>query len=166
MYIYIETYGCSANQNNSEILVGLLTRNGFIVIQDPKLADAVIINTCVVKGPTEQKMRSAIQLYKNKKLVVCGCMPDVEAKIIKEIAPKASILGTHHFKDIIRTIKKAIEGERIELIDKQDEIKLCQPKMPKNKIVGISQISEGCLGSCTYCYTKLAKEIFFHILEI
>ena len=161
MYVYIETYGCSANQNNSEILGGLLTRNGFIVIQDPKNADAIIINTCVVKGRTEQKMRSAILLYRKKPLVVCGCMPDVEANIIKEIAPKASILGTHHFKNIVRVIKKTIEGERIEEVSKEDEIKLCQPKMPKNKIIGITQISEGCLGSCTYCYTRHAKGKLF-----
>jgi MiaB-like tRNA modifying enzyme len=161
MYAYIETYGCSANQNNSEILAGMLTGAGFIVIQDPKLADIVIINTCIVKGPTEQKMRSAIGLYKSKKLIVCGCMPDVEAKIIREIAPKASILGTHHFSDIIKVVRKTIDGERFEVVDKTDEIKLCMPKMPKNKIVGINQISEGCLGECTYCYTRLAKGKLF-----
>jgi MiaB-like tRNA modifying enzyme len=161
MYAYIETYGCSANQNNSEILAGLLTRNGFIVIQDAKLADIIIINTCIVKGPTEQKMRSAIQLYKNKKLIVCGCMPDVEAKIIKGIAPKASILGTHHFSDIIKVVRKTIEGERVEEISKNDEVKLCRPKVPRNRIIGINQISEGCLGNCTYCYARLAKGKLF-----
>lgn len=161
MYAYIETYGCSANQNNSEILAGMLTGAGFIVIQDPKLADLIVLNTCIVKGPTEQKMRSAIQLYKNKKLIICGCMPDVEAKIIREIAPKASILGTHHFKDIIKVARKVMDNERFELVDKIDEIKLCMPKMPKNRIIGINQISEGCLGECSYCYTRLAKGKLF-----
>jgi len=163
MYVYIETYGCSANQNNSEILAGILTGAGFMAVKNKQIADVLIINTCVVKGPTEQKMRSAIlELSKLKKpMIVCGCMPDVESKIIKEIAPKASLLGTHHFKDIIRTVRKTIEGERVELIDKCDEIKLCMPKMPKNRIIGINQISEGCLGSCTYCYTRLAKGKLF-----
>jgi MiaB-like tRNA modifying enzyme len=161
MQVYIETYGCSANQNNSEILAGLLCSNGFTVLQNPKLADIIIINTCIVKGKTEQRMRSAIKNYSGKKMVVCGCMPDVEAKIIKEIAPKASLLGTHHFSDIAKVVRKTIEGDRVELIDKQDEIKLCMPKIAKNKIIGINQISEGCLGSCTYCYTRQAKGKLF-----
>jgi MiaB-like tRNA modifying enzyme len=163
MYVYIETFGCSANQNNSEILAGILSGAGFIPIKNAQIADVIIINTCIVKGPTEQKMRSCIlELSKLKKpMIVCGCMPDVESKIIKEIAPKASILGTHHFKDIIKTVRKTIEDERVELIDKCDEIKLCMPKMPKNRIIGINQISEGCLGSCTYCYTRLAKGKLF-----
>jgi tRNA-2-methylthio-N6-dimethylallyladenosine synthase len=47
--VYIETYGCTANQNNSEILAGLLSQAGFIITNNPELAEIIILNTCKVK---------------------------------------------------------------------------------------------------------------------
>jgi tRNA A37 methylthiotransferase MiaB len=54
MNIYIETYGCSANQNNGEIMAGMLERAGHIIVKDEKNSDINILNSCIVKGPTLQ----------------------------------------------------------------------------------------------------------------
>jgi len=161
--IYIETYGCSANQNNSEIIAGMLAKAGLFIIKNAENADVLILNTCVVKGRTEQRMRSRIlELSELKKpLIITGCMPDVEAKIIKKINPFVNLVGVHHIKDILNVVRKVIEGKTIEIISKQDEIKLNTEKIPKSRIIGITQISEGCLGQCAYCYTRLAKGKLF-----
>jgi len=42
-------------------------------------------------------------------------------------------------------------------LSKCDEVKVGLPKIPENKLISITQISEGCLGNCSYCKTKLAK---------
>ena len=60
-YIYIETYGCSANQNNSEIIKGLLKQSGYEITNNEKIADILIINTCIVKGKTETKIKRAYE---------------------------------------------------------------------------------------------------------
>ena len=60
-YIYIETYGCSANQNNSEILAGILASKGYKITNNPDIAEIIIINSCVVKGKTENKIKRRIQ---------------------------------------------------------------------------------------------------------
>ena len=161
--IYIETYGCSANQNNSEIIVGMLAKAGLFIVKNADNADFLILNTCVVKGPTEQRMRSRIQeLSKIKKpLIVTGCMPDVESNVIKKINPFVNLVGVHHIKDILNVVRKVIEGKNIELISKKDEVKLNTEKIPKSRIIGITQISEGCIGQCAYCYTRLAKGKLF-----
>ncbi|MEM2956536.1 MAG: tRNA (N(6)-L-threonylcarbamoyladenosine(37)-C(2))-methylthiotransferase [Candidatus Pacearchaeota archaeon] len=157
MNIYIETYGCSANQNNSEIIAGLLTRAGFIIVDNPNIADIYILNSCIVKGPTLQKMFSRISILKSKKLIVAGCMPDVFSKQILKIAPDASLVGSHNVNDIVNVAKSVMEGNQIFLISKQKEIHLCKPKNYRNRIIGITQISEGCLGDCSYCIVKLVK---------
>ena len=59
--VYIESYGCSANLNNSEIISGILQRAGLFIVSNPKIADFAIINTCIVKGPTEERMRARIK---------------------------------------------------------------------------------------------------------
>ena len=90
--IYLENYGCSANQNNGEIMKGLLERQGFIITSNPKIADISILNTCIVKGPTEQRMILRIKELAKKvpRLIVTGCMADVEAGKIKLMAKKSN----------------------------------------------------------------------------
>jgi len=164
--VYIETYGCSANQNNSEILAGLLTQAGYIVTNNQELADIIILNTCIVKARTESKIKRRIQdlkqFSKHHLLIISGCMPDTDAKKILNINPNAIFLGTHHFKEIVKLIrdfqenKLDLEKQNIYL-EEHHEIKLNIPKIPQNKLISINQISEGCLGNCTYCKTRLAK---------
>ena len=59
MIIYLESYGCTANLNNSEIIEGLLKEHIVIHSMPPKKQrDVAIINTCIVKGPTLKRMES------------------------------------------------------------------------------------------------------------
>ena len=130
--VYLETYGCTANQNNSEILAGLLSQAGLSITESIDIADIIIINTCIVKDPTLQTIITRIaDLTKlNKKLIIAGCLPDIEilAKRIKRIAPKASLVGSHHFKEIANVVKKVIEGKIIELTNNQQECRVYLPK--------------------------------------
>ncbi|MFA5174493.1 MAG: tRNA (N(6)-L-threonylcarbamoyladenosine(37)-C(2))-methylthiotransferase [Candidatus Pacearchaeota archaeon] len=173
MKIYIETYGCSANINNSEILKGILSQSGNIIVNNEELADILIINTCIVKSKTENKIKRRIQdiarIYPDKLVIIAGCMPETDAKHIKQLNPKAILLGTHHFKDINNLLNdyknNKISNKQKEYLDYQKEEKILLPKKPENKLISIIQISEGCLGNCTYCKTKLAKGALFSYPE-
>ena len=152
-YTYLETFGCSANQNNSESLKGLLRSSGYQITSNEEIADIIILNTCVVKGKTENKIKRRIQdLSKSKKLVIItGCMPETDAKQIKQLNTNTILLGTHHFKDIVKLINnynnsKLTNSKQLELLDYQEETKLNLPKIPQNKLISITQISEGCFG--------------------
>ncbi len=79
-------------------------------------------------------------------------MPTVESELIKKLRPDASLVGVHHIKDILKAVNK-----HTKLITRKKEVKLCLPKIRKNKIISIVQISEGCKGNCTYCIVKLVK---------
>jgi len=168
--IYIETYGCTANQNNSEILAGLLSRAGFIVTNNPEIAEILIFNTCVVKSKTESKIKRRIQdiskEHKNKLIVITGCMPETDAKKLKKLAPNILLLGTHKFKDILNLLRdfeenKLTKEKQAEYLSQNPEVKLNLPKKPSNPLISIHQISEGCLGECSYCKTRLAKGKLF-----
>jgi len=152
--IYIETYGCTANQNNSEIMAGLLTQVGNIITNNEELADTIIINTCIVKGKTENKIKRRIQDLSrlDKQLIISGCMPETDAKQLKKLNSNLILLGTHNFKNIANLLK-----DKEDKLEKRQEKKILTPKIPKNKLISIHQISEGCLGQCTYCKTRLAK---------
>ncbi|MBU2522679.1 MAG: tRNA (N(6)-L-threonylcarbamoyladenosine(37)-C(2))-methylthiotransferase [Nanoarchaeota archaeon] len=175
--VHIETYGCSANQNNSEIMAGLLSRTGFNIVMNLENADIIILNSCIVKGPTMQKIiyrikelsdsknaekaklsgRPETSKVSKPKLIIAGCMTDVMAKRIGLLNPNASILGSHNVHDIVTVAKKLIEGKRVVEIKKDHEVHLCKPKIYSKKIIGITQISEGCVGDCSFCIVRAAK---------
>jgi threonylcarbamoyladenosine tRNA methylthiotransferase CDKAL1 len=149
MKIYIETYGCTSSEDNANIIKGMLSKKHQL-IQDPKKADIVIINTCTVVQTTENKMFSAIEKYSKKKVIVTGCLA-IQKDKIKERFPNVSIINTHNITNIEKAITK-----KVELITKRKETKANLVKS-QNKDYGIVQISEGCKSSCTYCITKLEK---------
>ena len=166
--VYIETYGCSANQNNSEIIMGLLAESGYELTDKQELADAVIINTCVVKKKTENKIKRRIQdLYKlnpGKITIVTGCMPDADSESITKLNPKALQLSSHNIKLVTKLMNEKNLGFNIinnNYLEKQNEEKILLPKISFNKLVFITQILEGCLSRCTFCKTKLAKGNLF-----
>ncbi len=165
--IFIKTFGCSANYNNSEIMEGLLLKAGHNIVNEPEDADLIIVNTCTVKLPTEKKVKRTIRdfLKLKKKLIIAGCMPEVQKDMLKKISPELSFVGVHHTREIVSAVEKIIRGDSIDLTGKRNETKLNLPVKRKNSIIQIIQISEGCNGICTYCIVRLAKGKLFSYPE-
>ncbi len=159
MKIYIETYGCSANQNNSEIMAGLLLESKYGIVDSEDEADLIILNTCIVKGPTESKEIARIKRIAagKKKLVVAGCMSQVAERKIRKISDRIAILGIDNITEVVRIVDLLERGEARVFTEKKREVKLGNPKLNKNPVISIIQIAEGCLGNCAYCSVKFAK---------
>lgn len=166
-FIFIETWGCSANQNNSEIIKGKLTEAGLQFTENPEIADIIILNTCVVKEPTENSIKARIQdLEKlNKPIIIAGCMPEVRKKWLTR--KNIYLLGISHITQITKLIRRILENKynNLEFLDKKKEVKLNCSKINSKKLIGITQLSEGCLGDCNYCQVKLVKGNLFSYPE-
>ncbi len=165
MKIYIETYGCSANRSDSEIMAGILRKEKHEIVGRPEDSDILIVNSCMVKTPTEMKILERIRKlrkeFPEKGMVIAGCMPEVMGRRLRRIAPSASLLSTHHLKEIAKVAEGVSEGKRFECTGKTRESKVCVPRERKNPVTGITQIATGCLSSCSYCCVKFAKGNLF-----
>jgi len=159
--IYIEIYGCSNSQAEAEMMAGLLKQAGFEIVDNEKKADLTIIVTCYVKTPTEQKILFRIRELSKGKLIIAGCMPEGIYNKLIDIAPAASLLSTHHIKEIVQAVEKTLNGKRVEYLGESNEIKLCLPKIRKNPVIDIVPISSGCNSKCYYCCVRLAKGKLF-----
>ncbi|MFA5236607.1 MAG: MiaB/RimO family radical SAM methylthiotransferase [Methanoregula sp.] len=131
--VYIETYGCSYNFGDTANLVEVLKHYGSTRADSADDADAVIVNTCTVVGPTERRMLRRLVALRDKPLYVTGCMPLVQREAILAVCTPVIISP-----DTIR-------GEYL-------RVKTVAPGG-----VGIVQIAQGCLGRCTYCLTRRAR---------
>jgi MiaB-like tRNA modifying enzyme len=166
-FIYFESYGCCANQNNAEIMKGLVRQTGLELTSNPDIADLLVLNTCIVKEPTEKKIERRISDLRklNKPIIIAGCMPEVRQEKLRE--KNLYLLGAHHIKDITKLIRKIYEGkyDEEEFLSLKYEEKLCLPKISSRKEIGITQILEGCLGNCSFCLVKLTKHKLFSYPE-
>ncbi|MEK6968622.1 MAG: tRNA (N(6)-L-threonylcarbamoyladenosine(37)-C(2))-methylthiotransferase [Nanoarchaeota archaeon] len=158
MKVFIKNYGCSANINDGEIMQGLLSESGRLVVDSVEESDAIVLNTCTVKGKVESEIKREIKRiqteFPSKKLVIAGCMPQVQSGMLHELAPESALIGPHQIDEIVGAFENKNAFVRI---DKKAQVKANLPKLRKNPLVNIVQINEGCVGSCTFCITKLAK---------
>jgi MiaB-like tRNA modifying enzyme len=166
--VFIEGYGCSANAADSEIIAGLLKEAGFEITNSFKEADVNILNTCIVKNPTEQRMIYRIKELTElgKPLVVAGCMPKTEKNVIEKINSHASMIGPDSIEKIVDVVNAAIQGKKILFTEDLRRPKVCLPKVRRNSIVDIIPVAIGCLSCCSYCSVKFARgKLFSYPIE-
>ncbi|MFH1420549.1 MAG: MiaB/RimO family radical SAM methylthiotransferase, partial [Candidatus Aenigmatarchaeota archaeon] len=156
MQIYVETYGCAANQNDSELMAGLLKTAGYDVTNNIELADIVIINTCIVKTTTANKLYFRIKTLEGsgKKLIIAGCMPAAELSKLRDIT-NAPVIGPDAVSEIAKVVAGLIKNKTFEAFDGKSKIGL--PRISKSKVVFVQQISQGCMNECSFCETCLAR---------
>lgn len=161
MNIYIETLGCTFNQADSQIMAGILNENEINIVDSIEKSDIAILNTCYVKHPTEHKVINKIkkfaEKYPNKKLIVSGCMVEIEPEKLNKIAPNINWIGPHQIKKVMDVVEATTNNEKLRLTGFSGEEKVGLPKLRKNPLIHIIQICEGCLGKCSYCCTKFAR---------
>jgi len=152
--IYLETYGCTLNQADSDIIKALLLGKHPLVESEDG-SDVVIINTCTVKGATEDKITQRIKTLRSlgHRIIVAGCLGVNERKI-RRIAPEAPIVAPSSLVHINDAIDDALSG-RISVYRDPDG-KDGLPILLSAPIARIP-ISEGCTSSCFFCQTKLAR---------
>ncbi len=155
----IETYGCTLNHADSDMIEGILKNSGIDAVQsvyNGQEADYVIVNTCTVKKPTEQRILDRLEKLskEGRKLIVTGCMASANADRIRKAAPDASIITINNMPEIAQMIESgAVPAERASY-KRIDRAELAYS--PKGPIARIP-ISDGCLSSCTFCETKFAR---------
>ena len=131
--VYIETYGCRYNFGDSAKLAEVLRSIGCTLVNRPRDAGAIVVNTCTVVSPTERRMLRRLSALRDRELYVTGCMPAVQADAIYAVcSPRFIAPGTIH--ELYRSVR-TVSG----------------------KGVGIVQLARGCTGRCTYCLTRLAR---------
>ncbi len=161
MKVYIESYGCTFNKADGQIMAGVLNENDIDLVDTIDDADVVIVNTCYVKLPTENKVIHKIQKlqknYPDKKIIVGGCMVEIDQEKLKSIGPDCSWIGPHQLNKVADVVEKTYCGEVIRESGFSKESKVNVPKITDDSLIHIIQICEGCLGACTFCCTRFAR---------
>ena len=161
MKVFIESYGCTFNQADGQIIAGNLKANDIDVVDSIDEADVIIVNTCYVKLPTEDRMVHRIQKlqkeFPEKKVIVGGCMVEIDPEKLDKIGPEISWIGPHQLNRSAEVVSSTYCGDIMRETGFSKDSKVCVPKIGDGSLIHILQICEGCLGACTFCCTRFAR---------
>jgi MiaB-like tRNA modifying enzyme len=151
MRVYIETYGCTANKGDTELLLGQLKVANIPIANSLEEADTVVVNTCAVKGVTYRRMLSRIQALRKlgKRVVVAGCLPLIDPKSVRGLDAISCRSITSLPQVIQNGGSQILFGEAVE--------KPLLPRVRLSPVSAIVQIAEGCLSQCSYCSVRIAR---------
>jgi len=152
MKFSIITLGCTLNKAEGEIMKNILIKKGYQYTENPDESEILIINTCTVKGPTESKTIKLINKYKDKKLILAGCLVQHQPELFKGYP----LIGLDHIDEVDKVLEDYLNGKIDVLIDRKNINKLLLPSVDQYPIKTII-LQEGCLWNCLYCATKLAR---------
>jgi threonylcarbamoyladenosine tRNA methylthiotransferase CDKAL1 len=160
MRVFLKSYGCSANQADGEVMKGCLAQAGIELVESASAADVVVVNTCAVKGPTENRVIDALKRCpQGRKLVVAGCLPLTSYdRLLREVRFDGAV-GPAAGKGIVEVVEQVFRGEKVTALNDALVAKpsLALPQLRSNKVISVVPVNYGCLGACAYCCVVFAR---------
>lgn len=161
MKILCISLGCDKNLVDTEMMLGLLNRDGYTFTDDEQEADIILVNTCCfINDAKEESVNTILEMAELKKtgcckaLIVTGCMAErYKEDILEEIPEVDGILGTSTYDEISGVIKRALSGEQVSCFHELSVLPQVEGKrlMTTGGHYAFLKISEGCDKRCTYC---------------
>ena len=158
--VFVISFGCASSLADGNTLAGCLAKAGFEIVDGMDNAQVVIVNTCAVKGPTENRMISFLKkIPPGKKLVVAGCLPLINFPRLKREVRFDGVVGPAFGERIADVVKRVLEGKKVVELSNALKTKprLDLPCIRQNRLVDVIPIAYGCLGECAYCCVRFAR---------
>jgi tRNA-2-methylthio-N6-dimethylallyladenosine synthase len=167
--LFIESYGCSMNFSDSEIVASILSENGFNTTLILEEADLVLVNTCSIRDKAEQTVRKRLEKYNavkrqvnpKMKVGVLGCMAErLKDKFLEEEKIVDLVVGPDAYKDLPNLLQEVEEGrDAINVILSKEETygDISPVRLMSNGVSALVSITRGCDNMCTFCVVPFTR---------
>ena len=166
--LFIESYGCQMNMNDSEIVASILAEQGYNTTQFLEEADLVLVNTCSIREKAETTVRKRLQKYnavkkinKNMKVGVLGCMAErLKEKFLEEEKIVDLVVGPDAYRDLPNLLAEIEEGrDAVNVILSKDETygDVSPVRLNSNGVTAFVSITRGCDNMCTFCVVPFTR---------
>jgi tRNA-2-methylthio-N6-dimethylallyladenosine synthase len=168
--VYIETYGCQMNVNDSEIVASVLKNSGYGLTRDEEEADVVLLNTCAIRENAEQKVRTRLGMLRADKqkrdgslmLGVLGCMAErLREKLLEQENLVDLVVGPDAYRDLPRLLHEADStgqaAVNVELSKEETYADLNPVRYDSNGLSAYVSIMRGCDNMCSFCVVPFTR---------
>lgn len=148
--VCLVSLGCVKNLVDSEAILALFRNGEFLITNNPKESDVIIINTCgfILDAKVEGIQTILNMLQYKKKTIVIGCLVQRYYDELKKDIPEVDLWVK--FADEYKELPQKI-GELLNLDIKLPELDFNKRVLSTNSYTAYLKISEGCDNFCSFC---------------
>ncbi len=167
MNVYIETYGCQMNVNDSEVVLSILEKAGYRSCGTLDQADLILINTCSVRDNAEQRVLGRLDVFRQEKkrrggvvVGVLGCMAQRMKEKLLDNPAVDFVAGPDAYRDVPRLVAAvAVEGKQINTLLSHEETyaDVTPVRMDREGVSAFISIMRGCNNVCSYCIVPFVR---------
>ena len=170
MKVYIETYGCQMNVNDTEVVFSILAAHGYQRTEDIAQADLIMANTCSVRDNAEQRIWGRIDQFMIQKkarpgvlIGILGCMAERLKDALLDTGKVDVVAGPDAYRSLPQLLEAARDGhpQMNVLLSREETYGDISPvRIDKNGVSAFISIMRGCNNVCSYCvvpYTRGAE---------
>lgn len=168
MNVGFVSLGCSKNLVDTEIAIGIFKNNDYKIVNNPKEADIIVVNTCgFIESAKEEAINTILEMaeYKKKRcqyLIAMGCLVERYKEELEKSLPEVDLFikfsDYHHFEEEINKL----------IIQKEENLEDDYNKLENyiNRVITTGsktaylRIAEGCSNRCTYCAIPYIRGTF------
>lgn len=165
--VYIETYGCQMNVNDSEVVLSVLQPCGYSICDKIQDASLILVNTCSIRDNAEQKVWARIKQLgylkrkkKGLKIGILGCMAERLKEKLLENGAVDIVAGPDSYRELPSLIEALSGGDKqINTMLSQEETyaDISPVRMDINGVSAYIAIMRGCNNFCSYCVVPYVR---------
>ena len=166
--LFIESYGCQMNLNDTEIVASILSDEGYNTTNLLEEADLVLVNTCSIREKAEQTVRKRLEKYNAVKKInptmkvgVLGCMAErLKAKFLEEEKIVDLVVGPDAYRDLPNLLEEVNAGrDAVNVILSKEETygDVSPVRLNTNGVSAFVSITRGCDNMCTFCVVPFTR---------
>lgn len=163
--IFVETYGCQMNKNDSELIRGLLDESGYSLAENWESADVVLLNTCSVREHAERRVLGRLgvlagwkRLSPSRRIGVLGCMAQRLGASLGELRPCVDfIVGPDGYRRLPELISGGRSAPFADTAFRPEELYGGIRPMRDSGFSAWVTISRGCVNFCSYCIVPYTR---------
>lgn len=159
---HLISLGCAKNFVDSEVVLGSLDKEGWILTSEPEKARFLIVNTCgFIQPAAEEAVDEILELVRlkendpNKKIIVIGCLVQRYKVSLAEELPEVDLfVGTEGPAMLPKLLKNLADGDLTDKVVLPDEFLMNKDTariLATPHFRGWLKITEGCNNNCSYC---------------
>ncbi len=164
--LYIETYGCQMNINDTEVIFSILARHGYVRTENIDEADVIMANTCSVRDNAEQRIWGRIEQFqaqrKNRDVIIgiLGCMAERLKDSLLDSHKVDLVAGPDTYRSLPAMLEAAAPGHpQIDvMLSKEETYSDISPvRIDKNGVTAFISIMRGCNNVCSFCVVPYTR---------
>ncbi len=165
--LYIETYGCQMNVNDTEVVFSILAKHGYARTENIAEADVIMANTCSIRDNAEQRIWGRIDYFNTFRkakpgLVVgiLGCMAERLKDALLDTGKVDVVAGPDAYRNLPALLEAVGEGHpqiNVELSREETYGDISPVRIDKNGVSAFISIMRGCNNVCSYCVVPYTR---------